>query len=199
MTIRTPLGERPASDDLSFTATDYQVTSDPSHNVAGHEPRRDFIDSPESIVPSLAEKASALAMDWLKRALAVGAVDAALVALRASGGTPKPGYSYVDAMAFDVAGKRLGKPESYADGAGTLKLESMTLAPGECVLVAAVSDNAGAALGLKSSDGAFADERKRSFSTLELCASELPSGKLPNLEVSGENVKYGVYRTRESE
>jgi hypothetical protein len=193
------MGERRASDDLDFTASDHQITADPAHNVSGHDPRRDFIDSPESIVPSLAEKASAVAIERLKQSIQVGAVDAALLALKKSGATPKPGYEGVDAMAYDVVGKRLGKSETYAEGVGALDLGWLSLGSGECVLVAALSSDAGSGVGLKSADGRFADERKRPFATLELCAGELAGGKVPNLELSGKDVKYGVYRTRESE
>ncbi len=197
-TSTSPVGERKASDNLEFVASDYQIAADSAHNVSGHDPRRDFIDSPESIVPSLAEKASGVAIERLKQSLQIGAVDAALLALKRSGATPRPGYEYVDAMAYDVVGKRLGKSESYGDGANPIDLSSITLADGECALVVAASSDAGSATALKSDGGSFADERGRPFATLELCKSEI-GGKLPKIEVGGSSLKYGVYRTRESQ
>jgi len=191
------MGQKQASDPLEFEATDYQVQADGAHNVAGHSARRDFIDSPDSILPNLAERASGIAVKRLREALSQGAIDAALRALAASGGKAKPGFEAVDAMAFDVVGKRLIKAESYGDATGALPTSGLSLASGECVLAVAVSVDAASEVSLRTEDGRFADQRKRPFATLELCPAEFGAAKPPATLMEGARVHWAVYRTYE--
>lgn len=189
-------GQKHATDPLEFEATDYEVVPDAAHNVEGHSARRDFIDSPDSILPNLAQRASDVAIKRLREALSQGAIDAALRALTASGGKAKPGFEAVDAMAFDVVGKRLIKAERYGDAGTTLPTAELGLAPGECALAVAVSQDTTAEVSLSTDDHRFADQRKRPFATLELCAGEFSAPKTPATQVGGPGVRWAVYRTR---
>ena len=188
--------QKQATDPLEFEATDYEVAGDSKHNVDGHSARRDFIDSPDSILPNLAERASGIAIKRLREALSQGAIDAALRALAASGGQAKPGFEVVDAMAFDVVGKRLIKAERYGDTSGALPTQDFALATGECLLAVAVSADASGEVLLHTADGRFADERKRPFATLELCSGEWTGAKPPATVMEGAKVHWAVYRTR---
>ncbi len=192
------LAQKHATDPLEFEATDYQVVADSAHGVEGHSARRDFIDSPDSIVPSLAERATGIAIKRLREALSQGAIDAALRALAASGGSAKPGFEAVDAMAFDVVGKRLIKAERYGDSAGALPTSDVALGSGECVLAVAVSGDATTEVSLATQDGHFADQRKRPFASLELCAGEWTGPKPPATVMDGTQVHWAVYRTHET-
>ena len=193
-------GQKHATDPLEFEATDYEVVADSSHNVEGHTARRDFIDSPDSILPNLAQRASDVAIKRLREALSQGAIDAALRALAASGGSAKTGYETVDAMAFDVVGKRLIKAERYGDAStpagNTLPTAELALAPGECALAVAASQDTTGEVSLTTDDQRFADVRKRPFATLEICAGEFSAAKTPATQVAGPGVRWAVYRTR---
>ena len=190
-------GQKHASDPLEFEASDYEVTADSAHNVEGHSPRRDFIDSPDSILPNLGQRASELAVKRLREAISQGTIDAALKALSASANKPKPGFEAVDAMAFDVVGSRLLAPLGYGDAKGTLPTASSAPASGECLLAVAVSADASGEVTLTTEDHRFADERKRPFATLELCAGEYTSPKPPAVVLEGSQVRWAVYRTRD--
>lgn len=189
--------QKQATDPLEFEATDYEVVADGAHEVSGHSARRDFIDSPDSILPNLAERASAIAIKRLREALSQGAIDAALRALQASGGQAKAGYEAVDAMAFDVVGKRLVKAERYGDAGGSVPTQDVKLAGGECLLAVAVSADSASEVGLHTADGRFADQRKRPFATLELCSGEWTGEKPPATVLEGARVHWAVYRTRD--
>lgn len=191
-------GQKHATDSLEFEATDYEVVADGAHNVEGHAARRDFIDSPDSILPSLAERASEIAVKRLREAMSQGAIDAALKALAASGNKPKPGFEAVDAMAFDVVGARLMAAESYGDAKGTLPTAGITPRAGECVLAVAVSADATSEVTLATQDRRFADERKRPFATLELCSGEYGSSPPPAVLLEGNQVRWAVYHTRDA-
>lgn len=188
-------GQKHANDPLEFEATDYEVVGDAAHNVEAHSARRDFIDSPDSILPNLAQRASDMAIKRLREALSQGAIDAALKALAASGGKAKPGFESVDAVAFDAVGKRLLKAERYGEAVGTLPTAELSLAAGECALAVAVSQDTTGEVSLSTEDHRFADERKRPFATLELCSGEIPAGKTPATLLAGPGVRWAVYRT----
>jgi len=191
------ISQKHATDPLEFEAADYQVVGDAAHNVEGHTARRDFIDSPDSILPNLAERASGIAIKRLREALSQGAIDAALRAMAAAGGSAKPGFESVDAMAFDVVGKRLIKAERYGDAVGPLPTSEIAVAAGECLLAVAVSADATSEVALRSKDGHFADQRKRPFAALELCAGEWSGPKPPETLMDAKQAHWAIYRTHE--
>jgi hypothetical protein len=191
---------------LSHTWDDYETAADAAHNVPGHDPDRDPIDKPESLVPRLAQKASEALAERLRAVLEQAEIEDAKKAL-AGADQGKPGFEAVDAKALDAVGPRLrqaaqrGKANLRAGTPLLLPSEALRLDSGDCVLAVAVVEDANATAGLTlaSEDGVFADLRGKRFAAVEACQSDLPAGqdavRLNLTSASGAEARWGLYRT----
>jgi len=188
---------------LAYTWTDYEVQGDAAHNVEGHSPDRGPINDTEALVPYIAAAASKDISGRIRAAIDEARMEAARNALAASGmEATKPGFEPVDAMAFEMAGKRLKKAllrgSTQLNEKGVpLPTEALSLGPDECLAAAAVA-TPGTTVVLRSSDRRFADTRGAGYAAIELCGSEVVAGKVPLVELSGQGageVKWTLYRT----
>ncbi len=191
---------------LQYTWQDYEVQADAAHNVEGHAADRGPIDNAEALVPYIAAAASAAVATRFRAAMAEAQIEAARRAMTAAGvEASKPGYETVDALAYDMVGKRLEKPllrGSSTLGAGKavpLPADALNLSDDQCLLVvAAGTAESPLTLVIRTPDRKFGDTREGGFALLELCHAEI-GGKLPTLELTSKapgGVKWTLFRTR---
>lgn len=193
---------------LSHGWSDYEVQADPAHNVKGHTPEQAPLRDAEALVPFIARQASAALASRLTVAISNATIAEAKKAFVAAGNESKPGYEAVDALAFDVAGKRLGQvvlrgnAELAQNRAFALPAKVLSLTPGECLLAVAASNTAsGFDVFLRTPSGSHADHRGKSMAMVEVCGSELPKGQtsVDAIELSsksGGQARWALYRTR---
>lgn len=184
---------------------DFEVEGDAAHNVKEHRPDPRPIRSDDALVPFVAERASAELAVRLRAALSQAAVEQAKRAFAEAGNPPpKPGFEAVDAIAFDIAGKRLERVvlqgEAQLTDAAPFALPVRTARPaaGGCVLAVAVADGGAAtALSLSTPDGAVADLRASSMAVVEACGDEVAAIKTLALSSkTGGAARWGLYLTR---
>lgn len=194
---------------LVYTWDDYEVQADAPHNVEGHAPDRGPIDDPEALVPYIANAASQSITMRFRGALAEAQIEAARKAMADAGiEASKPGYETIDALAFDLVGSRLEKPllrggsELAAGKVLALPSDALSLGANQCLLaVAAGAENTTLALELQTQGGSHADRRQGGFVLVELCRSELPSDRVPVLELSSSapgTTKWTIFRVRDA-
>lgn len=187
---------------LEYTWSDYEVQSDPAHNVTGHAPDRGPINDTEALVPYIAAAASKDISGRIRAAIDEARIERARAALAQSGmEAAKPGFETVDAMAFEMAGMRLKKAllrgnTQLADKAIPLPTEALTVGAAECLATVAVAPP-GAKVILKSGDRRFADMRGSGYAVIEFCGTEVAGGKVPVVELSGAGgeARWTLYRT----
>lgn len=200
---------RTESQTVRIEWNDYRVAADPAHNVVAHFPQRQPMNNGDALLPLLANRVGGVLAAKLKVAIAAATMSEAKRAFRKAGNhTSRPGFEAVDALAFQIAGRRLEKAvlrgTATLGSSGTYTLPLGDIPAGHCVLaVAALGQNANPAhLQLDTKDGAYADQRQRRTTWVEICRNGLRSKDVPGALLlksdQPTSVRWGLYRTSSS-
>jgi hypothetical protein len=194
-----PSGPRHLSSPMATSVDDYEVGSDPRHNVTGHAANRDIIDKPDSLLPLIGRMIADELGKRVRAGVSQEREERAVKAFEAAGHeAARPENRPLDAAAFDIGGARVQKPVGYGvvdfAAAGFVTVPVQSAAP-MCLLVVASANDPEAHVKLITPDASHADLRGGSVAAIELCPGEPESASVNVSTTKGAQVRWGAYIT----